>query len=63
MRREHERWLNHALRSPRLLRVSIPRRRVDEGGFSRLMATRAGRAWAERWWARAFAEVDRSTGN
>lgn len=60
MRRQHERWLSRALASPALAKLRIPRRRVDEGGFGRLVRTRAGRAWAERWWDRAFAEADRA---
>lgn len=71
-RQEHSRWLTGALsRSargaayPRIptARVSEERavstgeRRPDEG-FRALMATPAGRAWAERWWDETFTNLD-----
>lgn len=62
MRRTHARWLTRALRTTPARMHRIPRRRVDEGGFDRLMRTRAGRAWADRWWERAFDAADEHTG-
>jgi hypothetical protein len=54
--RTHELWLNRALASntpaPR-----IPIKRVDDGGYSGLSASLAGRAHAQRWWDRALGRV------
>lgn len=46
----HGRWLTRALGSRRQPWPVIPLRRVSEGGFSPLMSSREGRAWAEAWW-------------
>jgi len=46
---EHSIWLTEALRLPMGL-PRIPVRRVGDGGFASLLATRAGRYRAERWW-------------
>ncbi len=62
MRRTHARWLTRAIRAAPARSFRIPRRRVDEGGFDRLMRTRAGRDWADRWWERAFDAADKLTG-
>lgn len=50
---EHARWLSWALRHRRRL-PRIPVRKVSEGGFARLMATRRGRAFAADWWEDAL---------
>lgn len=50
---EHARWLSWALRRPRQL-PRIPVRKVADGGFARLMATRRGRAYAADWWEDAL---------
>lgn len=56
-RREHERWLNRAIRTgtpyPR-----IPVRLVRRGGFSGLMSSPGGSERAERWWKSALSRVD-----
>lgn len=51
-RLSHERWLNRALERERLGHAlpTIPTRAEREGGFSRLMSTALGRAWAYAWW-------------
>lgn len=36
----------------------IPRRRVDEGGFSELLKQRAVRAMVDRWWNRTLELLD-----
>lgn len=56
-RREHEVWLNHALRSGRRL-PRIPRRKVSEGGFSAVTRTESGRRWAEAWWQGTLDTLD-----
>ena len=48
-RREHERWLNHALGHANML-PRIPTRRVNRGGFGRLLSTLRGRRAIARWW-------------
>lgn len=55
VRRSHESWLNAALFQSEENCPRIPARRVDEGGFSALMNTSAGRRWAKSWWDAAFA--------
>lgn len=50
MRRRHSAWLTRALRRPGDY-PRIPTRQVSEGGFSSMMATPAGREWAEEWWS------------
>jgi hypothetical protein len=57
MRSRHSIWLTQALRRssgyPR-----IPTKPVGEGGFSGLMTTSSGRAWAEEWWADTLRSPD-----
>ena len=50
MRRRHSVWLTRALQRPSRF-PRIPVRAVAEGGFSSLVATPAGRAWADEWWS------------
>jgi len=54
---QHARWLTRAIRSGREY-PRIPCRRVADGGFARLMATRDGRKIAQGWWYRALEELD-----
>lgn len=54
---QHARWLSRALRGKRRY-PQIPCRKVSEGGFARLMATREGRKIAEGWWYHALDELD-----
>ena len=57
MIRETEAWVNWALaNSDRIPR--IPRRRVDEGGFSMLLKMPGARAAIGRWWSRTLDLVD-----
>jgi hypothetical protein len=57
-RRQHENWLNRALRrDSRALR--IPTRRVDRGGFGATMSSTEGVIWAEEWWNAAIARAER----
>lgn len=53
---EHARWLSWALRHRRRL-PRIPVRKVSEGGFARLMATRRGREFAADWWDETLEQV------
>lgn len=57
MRRVHSEWLTgamkHGKRPPR-----IPVRKVSEGGWSAMMETEAGRAWAEEFWQGALEHPD-----
>lgn len=48
----HERWLNKALELEKagVPIPSIPTRAERDGGFSLLMSTSLGRAWARAWW-------------
>lgn len=55
-RRQHERWLTLALSSG-LPAFRIPLRRVDRGGFSRLMAREGGRRRAQEWWLLALQRI------
>lgn len=55
-RRQLQRWLSAALESPTPL-PRIPLRRVDRGGFDRLMSTPRGRAAAAAWWERTLERV------
>ncbi len=48
-RRLHSAWLTRALVDPGRF-PRIPARKVSEGGFSMLMKSQRGRAWAEGWW-------------
>jgi hypothetical protein len=53
-------WLTRALRAGAGL-PRIPTRRVAEdwsGGYSSIVATPEGRAWADRWWAEALDAVE-----
>ena len=58
-RREHSAFLTQALctrlgvRAPR-----IPTRRVDDGGFDRLMGDPRGRRAAGRFWSGALVDAD-----
>ncbi len=57
MRRVHSEWLSAALkRGARPAR--IPTRRVSEGGWTALMMTAEGRAWAEEFWQGALEVED-----
>jgi hypothetical protein len=58
-RREHSAFLTQALRNRIGVRhPRIPTRRVDRGGFDRLMADPRGRDAADRWWSSAFIDDD-----
>lgn len=58
-RREHSAFLTQALRTRLGVNVPrIPRRKVDDGGFDRLMQDPRGRAAAERWWGARFEDGD-----
>lgn len=35
----------------------IPSRKVEDGGFARIMATPLGKAWAEDWWNIAMEQI------
>lgn len=56
-RREHSAWLTHAVQTstpyPR-----IPTRRVDSGGYDRMMRLEHGPERAAKWWALAGDRVD-----
>lgn len=56
-----EGWLNRAMEMPEGTYPRIPLRLSREGGWGAVLNTQTGRAWAEGWWATAFAgiEVDR----
>lgn len=58
MRAEHERFLTIALLARREY-PKIPTRRVDQGGFDRLMAREHGPRLAQRWWETALDRIDR----
>lgn len=58
IRRQHERWLSRALRAEGGGPLRIPVRRVDEGGFSAMLAAPGGRERAEQWWMEAFASLE-----
>lgn len=49
-------FLNWAMREGHNL-PRIPRRRVDEGGFSELLRRPAGRQAVQRWWLRVLNEA------
>jgi hypothetical protein len=62
-RREHERWLNRALRSTKPLPKPLPRiplRPVSRGGFERLMSSERGRRAVGRWWKSTLGRTDLS---
>jgi hypothetical protein len=56
-RRIHSQWLTNALELEKPY-PRIPRRRVDEGGFSRLLSRANARQLIERWWSLALRRVD-----
>ncbi len=56
-RREHSHWLTCAMADPARYWRRIPIRRVDQGGFDRLVATPAGRRWSDGWWSRTIEQV------
>jgi hypothetical protein len=56
MVRYHETWLAQALRGRRAA-PRIPVRRVSDGGFDALRASKQGRADAAAWWAAALARM------
>jgi hypothetical protein len=56
-RRQHEAFLDAAIRSGRAF-PRIPLRRDDRGGFDPLRARPGGRGRADRWWNLAFARLD-----
>jgi hypothetical protein len=56
-RRIHEAWLTRALSSQRQY-PRIPIRRVDQGGFDRLMSRPRGRKTADEWWDATFSRLD-----
>ncbi len=57
IRRYHSAWLTNAMkrgvRPPR-----IPVRKVSDGGWTTLMQTPEGRAWAEEFWQGALTHPD-----
>lgn len=53
-RREHERWLDHALSGRLGVLPRIPTRRVRDGGFGPFTRSSAGRRWADGWWGEAI---------
>ena len=55
--REHEDWLNRALRTG-WPSTRIPTRRVADGGFAAVMKGDKGRAWAASWWIEALESTD-----
>jgi hypothetical protein len=54
----HGTWLTRALHKPAGRLPRIPLRRVSEGGFTALMRTVEGRAWAELWWSSAWTRLE-----
>jgi hypothetical protein len=56
-RRLHSRWLTRALKGERIY-PRIPLRRVDDGGYGKMMQRPSGRAHADLWWAIALSRVD-----
>lgn len=56
-RRVHEVWLTRAVSSGKPY-PRIPVKRVDQGGFDRMMARPGGRETADRWWSAALGRVD-----
>lgn len=54
-RRQHSQFLTRALLGyTRTPLPRIPTRRVDKGGFDKVMRDRRGRRAAEHWWTVAF---------
>ncbi len=56
-RREHSRWLTHAVSSPTPY-PRIPTRRASDGGFDRLRRLEHGPERASKWWSLASSRVD-----
>ncbi len=59
--REHSSWLTRAVaawKSGQDTTPRIPVREVSEGGFSELVASPTGRAWADRWWESTLVGLD-----
>ena len=53
---EHSAWLTRAVRLGNAPR--IPVKKVEEGGFDRMMARPGGEERASQWWGAAFERVD-----
>jgi len=53
MIREHQRWLNRALRG-QVRAPRIPVRPVSDGGFAPMLARPGGREQAAAWWTEAL---------
>lgn len=61
-RREHSQYLTRAMLGfTRTPLPRIPTRRVDKGGFDKVMRDERGRRAADQWWRKAF-ESDLSDG-
>lgn len=45
-------FLSHAMRGG--VRVRIPRRRMDKGGFAPILRRRGARALVNHWWSRVL---------
>lgn len=52
MLRSTSRFLSRALRGG--VRLRIPRRRMDRGGFAPILRRRGARALVNRWWSRVL---------
>lgn len=57
-RREHSAWLTRALGRAGPACPRIPVRRVERGGFGKLLARANGLVLSARWWAAALARID-----
>lgn len=53
MIRETSKWIEWALANPHLVQ-RIPRRRVDQGGFTEILKHRGARALVQHWWQRVL---------
>jgi hypothetical protein len=53
MRRSHSEWLSSAFKRG-MRPAQIPTRKVSDGGWTALMRTPEGRAWAEEFWQGAL---------
>lgn len=58
-RREHELWLNRAIRSTTPM-PRIPLRPVSRGGFERLASSGRGRRAINAWWGSTLRRADLS---